>query len=376
MEMIRKLVPVEVKEVGERVLEMAGSTEDKDRMGDVIKAKGWKLKEFKKNPVILWAHNYNEPPIGRATNVWIDKETNKLMFNVEFADPETYEFADTIFKLYKGGFLHATSVGFIPLQWEGKDEDDENSRPKFEGNIFTSQELLELSAVPVPANANALVTARSQGVITEKELLGLGVEEIKWDYPGYTHPELDITKDRPLLISTKNDVITKPEETEDFIRIPVRECKISATIDISKDEGIKALYCGKEKKVATYLFSKDEKYGWTMKKAQKWVDEHDEKSIESCEITPKEISQEALCDEMDYTLKAIEEVGISEETMPKAQELADAITKRLPGADIPVHIEPKITEKVMPQYDPKQRARDVAEVANLVIARLKGKRIR
>ena len=66
-----------------------------------------------------------------------------------------------------------------------------------------------------------------------------------------------------------------PEETDKYIRIPVTECDITATIVISKDEGIKALYCGKDKKVATYLFQKDK--GWTMAKAKKWVKEHKEK---------------------------------------------------------------------------------------------------
>jgi HK97 family phage prohead protease len=63
-----------------------------------------------------------------------------------------------------------------------------------------------------------------------------------------------------------------PEETDKYIRIPVAECDITATIDISEDEGIKALYCGKEKKIATYLFLKEK--GWTMAKAKKWVKEH------------------------------------------------------------------------------------------------------
>ncbi len=167
MDMLRKLVNVEVKEISDRILEIAGSTEDVDRMGDIIKASGWKLAPFKKNPVFMWAHDYSQPPIGRATKVWVDKETKKLMFRVEFAGPEVYEFADTIYKLYKGGFLHATSVGFIPLNWEGKDEDNPN--PNWESNVFTSQELLELSAVPVPANSNALVEARDGGLITVKE---------------------------------------------------------------------------------------------------------------------------------------------------------------------------------------------------------------
>jgi len=66
-----------------------------------------------------------------------------------------------------------------------------------------------------------------------------------------------------------------PEETEKYIRIPIAECDITATIVIAEDEGIKALYCGKDKKIATYLFQKDK--GWTMAKAKKWIKNHKEK---------------------------------------------------------------------------------------------------
>jgi len=68
-----------------------------------------------------------------------------------------------------------------------------------------------------------------------------------------------------------------PEETDKYIRIPVASCDITATIVISKDEGIKALYCGGDKKVATYLFQKDK--GWTMAKAKKWVKDHKKKGM-------------------------------------------------------------------------------------------------
>jgi len=72
-----------------------------------------------------------------------------------------------------------------------------------------------------------------------------------------------------------------PEISEDYVRIPVRECKITATIDISKKDGIKALYCGDDKQVATYLFDKKD---WTMDKAKEWVADHNPK--ESAELSP------------------------------------------------------------------------------------------
>jgi len=67
----------------------------------------------------------------------------------------------------------------------------------------------------------------------------------------------------------------KPEETEDFIYIPnpnIGDCEVTATYTISEEEGIQARYCGNIKKVRTFIFAKAK--GWTMAKAQKWVDDH------------------------------------------------------------------------------------------------------
>ena len=363
-------MPVEVKELGDRQLEIAGSTEDVDRMGDVIKANGWQLAPFKKNPVFMWAHDYSQPPIGRATKVWIDKESKRLMFNIEFADKETYEFADTIYKLYKGGFLHATSVGFIPLDWEGKTEEEPN--PKWEGNIYKKQELLELSAVPVPANAEALVNARESGLITVKEFNAMTKEvEVKAEY--------------------------------------TCEC-IDCGHKMETDEHCKDIKCPK--------------CGGTMRRAERpgAGEESIKLMLSEGEAEPtalatqekpevKTITQEQLSDDLDYVTDCIEEVGLS----PVAMEMAFNVMReilRSAGNDIPVDILTKVgavlnaknkgrltqiqelAQSVLDsaatpdegdkQLEPptptkaellKERALEVAEVANIVIAQLQGKRI-
>jgi predicted RNA-binding Zn-ribbon protein involved in translation (DUF1610 family) len=75
--------------------------------------------------------------------------------------------------------------------------------------------------------------------------------------------------------------ISKPETTENYHRIPVRECKITATITLSEEKGIKALYCGKIGKIATFLFDVDK---WTMADAKVWVKDYREKAeIFKCE---------------------------------------------------------------------------------------------
>ena len=68
-----------------------------------------------------------------------------------------------------------------------------------------------------------------------------------------------------------------PKVTESYIRLPVHNTKKSdeiVTITVSKGKGIKALYSVNRKVIITLLFSREKKYGWTMKKARKWKESH------------------------------------------------------------------------------------------------------
>lgn len=142
-----------------RTLRFCFSDDSVDRAGDSIKVGGWDISAFQKNPVALWAHDSWSPPVGRASNV--GPEGKRLMGDIEFADADTYDFADTVFRLYKGGFLNAVSVGFNPLEWTFVNDKD---RPY--GIDFVRQELLEISPCPVPCNPNALHEARAKGIDT------------------------------------------------------------------------------------------------------------------------------------------------------------------------------------------------------------------
>jgi len=152
----------EVKKVGERQYEFTASTADMDRDGEVIDVSGWDLKNFKKNPVIMFAHDYRTLPIGRATKIGIRE--GKLVNNVEFPPEGTYEFADIVERLVGAGFLKTESVGFMPKKWEDGDGGEKTPR-----RTYTKQELLEISIVPVPSNPNALMNAVKEGVITQKQ---------------------------------------------------------------------------------------------------------------------------------------------------------------------------------------------------------------
>ena len=135
-----------------RVMTFAISTPSVDRMGDTIAINGWKLANYRKNPVVLWAHDASSLPVARATKVWI--EDDRLMAEAEFTPPGMARFNDTVFDMLKGGYLNATSVGFAPIEYAFMDT----------GIAFKTQELLEFSIVPVPANAEALIAAKSAGI--------------------------------------------------------------------------------------------------------------------------------------------------------------------------------------------------------------------
>jgi HK97 family phage prohead protease len=141
---------VEDKALGERTLRFVISTGAVDRMNDTVSPEGWNLKNYKKNPVVLWAHDYRTPPIGRGKRVGVN-EKGQLVSDVEFVPKDVSPFADMVFQLCKQGFVKSASVGFRPTEFKWAESEDRKG-----GMDFTKQELLEWSIVPVPANPEAL----------------------------------------------------------------------------------------------------------------------------------------------------------------------------------------------------------------------------
>jgi HK97 family phage prohead protease len=148
---------VKVGDGNDRTLTITISTANVDRMGDTINPAGWKLDNFLRNPTVLWAHDTSMLPVAKANQVWVAGD--KLKAIAEFTPADMSRFNDTVFQMYKKGFLSATSVGFHPLKYAFSDDPQRRS-----GIDFLEQELVEFSCVPVPANADALIEARSAGV--------------------------------------------------------------------------------------------------------------------------------------------------------------------------------------------------------------------
>lgn len=162
-------MPVLIKGIDKEnhTLTMVASTQDTDRHGDVVIQSGWDLTMYEKNPVILNSHQYNDATevIAKATRTEIvgKGKRSRLEQDWKFAVEENPK-AKIIFDLYAGGFLNASSVGFIPTKFK------QNQDGSTDYWTIEKAELLEVSAVSVPANARALAKAKGIDVeILEEE---------------------------------------------------------------------------------------------------------------------------------------------------------------------------------------------------------------
>lgn len=146
---------------GRRRIFGTASTEAIDRAHEIIRQDGWKVENFLKNAVFLFAHRSWEAPIGLVENLKVQNgemvfEALETMLNAneEINDP----LAKFVFDKYEVGEMKMFSVGFLPLEWiyhSGKDT------PEDMKNVleYVSQELLEISAVSIGCNQEALTNA-------------------------------------------------------------------------------------------------------------------------------------------------------------------------------------------------------------------------
>jgi len=322
MDMIYKTFRAEVKgvnvETGEVDMFIPVSSKEWDRDQEVLEPTAIKksLPKFMRHPVLVASHDYKD--LTNQIGEWVKL---RIVENGAEGKPKYYinegnEQADWGFKLASKG-MAAFSYGFIP----NPEQTVEGDGVKTPRRTYKEVELLEISQVIVPSNREAIQSIRSKSVdpITNKLMD-------------------DILEDKEL--------VTKPEETSEFIRIPVdtanHEGHRIRTIEISAKEGISALYCGTDKVIMTYLFRKD--HDWTMAKARAWVKDHEKKSIE----VEHEISQAEIIDEIDYLKSLIDKEGLSDKTKISLQQIMveylDLDEKRLPGNDIPVKIETHVPE--------------------------------
>lgn len=158
--MKKGIFQTKAEELTERTVRFKISSEVVDRDGDVLVAKGCDFTNFAKNPQFLNFHNYHEFPLGIPKNWGIEGKSvycdvyfptiEELSTNPQEAS-EKAKLVDFTYHCYKTGMLNAVSVGFIAKDVEPIKETG--------GFKVLEWELLEFSAVAVPANQDAIAQA-------------------------------------------------------------------------------------------------------------------------------------------------------------------------------------------------------------------------
>lgn len=115
-----------------------------------LKLDGCRMQNFQQNPVVLWAHRQDLPPIGQAKNARV--QGDQMQCGVKFDEAP---FAQEIKRMYQQGILRAWSVAYQVLQFAPIVD----AQGITQGYDILEWELFELSAIPVGADATALTQA-------------------------------------------------------------------------------------------------------------------------------------------------------------------------------------------------------------------------
>lgn len=168
-ELIRRSWSIDVRSINEaeRSVEVIASTDDVDSYGEIL-VQDWDLSRYEKNPTVLWNHNAWGLPIGHAENVRVEKLPGdvsvlgggKLRAKLFFVDANANEMGERVWQGFLQKSIRAVSVGFQSKQGVTRDID---GKTVF---VLSGNLLVEISAVTLPANPNAVADSPNEKSMT------------------------------------------------------------------------------------------------------------------------------------------------------------------------------------------------------------------
>ena len=171
----------------ERIITGIASTPSPDRADDVVVPTGVK---FALPIPLLWQHDHSQP-IGEVTAAAVSESGIEITAKLASID-EPGPLQDRLNEAWqsiKSGLVKGLSIGFRGLQVEPNPNSDRW------GLIFRSWEWFELSAVTVPANADASITSikRIAKTAAEEYSAASGAEPQQPAEPATAAPVSDVT---------------------------------------------------------------------------------------------------------------------------------------------------------------------------------------
>jgi len=199
-----------------RVIERITTTETPDRDGDIVRAKGIDNKNYRLNPVVMFAHNKSDFPVGRSVKEWIDKSITGWRSWDLYLDNtvDTTGRSDLVFRMVDAGAMTGGSIGFIPkangAKYDHTDEERKNLGLGKYGVEFISVEKIEHSACSIPANAEVLAAA----------LKSCNIEQIRKQL---VKSDLDIMEKQKMIDDNLIDVFYSVLQIPKNISVPICE---------------------------------------------------------------------------------------------------------------------------------------------------------
>ena len=181
------------------------STSSQDRHETIVAPGGLNFSHYKNNPVVLFNHDYNKV-VGKAFN--IRRAGEEIIADMSFADTEA---ALEVKKLIEGGFLNATSIGFLAKDYAYNEELD--------SFVITESELLEFSIVAVPSNRDALIM-RSNEINSLQESIQKLAQKIDLLVESRNDQSTDQEKPTDDSTANENRETVESDETEDQEPVP------------------------------------------------------------------------------------------------------------------------------------------------------------
>lgn len=128
-------------------VEVVMTSETPDRDKDVVAQAGLDFAAYKRNPVVLWAHDHRVPSIARSVEITQDGAKTLSRDTFDLGDP----FAESIYRKVVGKFLRGVSIGGWPNKW---------ARNEKRGGLDVLElDVWEHSFCNVPAHPDALARA-------------------------------------------------------------------------------------------------------------------------------------------------------------------------------------------------------------------------
>lgn len=193
-------------------IEFVAATPGTKRDGLDLASMPWRTDNYVRNPVVTWAHDLrgDRLPIGRA-EVKIEKGDAGEVMRASIVFDEVDPFAAEVARKYRAGFLHAVSV-----TWD--DVDAKGLTKRAGGGDPVAHELLEIAAVPVPGDQDALIERQRSALLRVSRAIAAALDGLDVADGDMIEAEVTETITETVIVEVEDDEEVTDDESDTIER--------------------------------------------------------------------------------------------------------------------------------------------------------------